>query len=142
MGSPSSERNSRMIDTSEGLKSDQEVVEELTKDLESSCIRIGESSVSNDNTKSRIDSCESVEPNSDDDNDINSKTDSARDANAPKDFVDEESLKDREVTLSESEKQVCICLSGSTCTPAILTSKTISLCSFHFPDIEKRSRKT
>lgn len=118
MGSPSSERNGTMIDTSEGLKSDKEVVEELTKDLESSCIRIGESSVSNDNTKSRINSCEPVEPDSDDDNDINSKTESARDANVPKDFVDEESLKDREVTLSESEKQVCIYLSGSTYTPA------------------------
>ncbi|XP_076681263.1 tetratricopeptide repeat domain 1 [Andrena cerasifolii] len=105
MGSPSSERNSTMIDTSEGLKSDQEVVEELTKDLESWCIRIDESSGSNDNTKSRINSCEPVEPNSDDDNDINSKTEGARDANFPKDFVDEESLKDREVTLSESEKQ-------------------------------------
>lgn len=104
-----------MGDTSNGLKSNEEIIEELTKDLGSSCIRVDENSVSNDNTTSSTkrsdlsdNFCERLKASGDDD--IKCETENAQDTNLPKDFVDEELLKDREVTLSESEKEVHNCL--------------------------------
>ncbi|XP_076249778.1 tetratricopeptide repeat domain 1 [Calliopsis andreniformis] len=99
-----------MSDTSEGLKSNEEIIEELTKDLENSCIKIDEKCTSNDNnTQSSTescnlsdDSCERVKESSDDDK---CETQDAKNVNISADLVDEELLKDREVTLSESEKE-------------------------------------
>ncbi|XP_076179884.1 tetratricopeptide repeat domain 1 [Ptiloglossa arizonensis] len=82
-----------------GLKTNEEIIEELTKDLESSCTRVNEDSVSNDNVKSNA---EKNNPS----NDTECKTQGAQnDKDIPKDFVDEELLKDREFDLSESEKE-------------------------------------
>ncbi|XP_043250402.1 tetratricopeptide repeat protein 1 [Colletes gigas] len=101
-----------MDSTSEvGLKTNEEIIEELTKDLESSCNREDENSVSNDNNaKSNVkrsnlsnDFCEQVGENSY--TDTNPKTQNAEKTDLPSDFVDEELLKDRELGLSESEKE-------------------------------------
>lgn len=89
---------------SESLKTNEQIIEELTKDLESSCIKVDEKSASNDGAGSTLnsgnlkDSDPEVVTESGDD-------ESECDTNVPKDFVDEESLKDRELTLSESEKE-------------------------------------
>ncbi|KZC12690.1 PREDICTED: tetratricopeptide repeat protein 1 [Dufourea novaeangliae] len=94
-----------MDSTSElDLKSNEEIIEELTKDLESSCIRADENSVSGkDSSKlnARNDSlpketCERVETHI---------QDSQEPPDPPRDFVDEELLKDREIGLSENEKE-------------------------------------
>lgn len=89
---------------SESLKTNEQIIEELTKDLESSCIKVDEKSASNDdgaestlNSGSLEDSTRKVTEIGDDETE--------RDTNVPKDFVDEDSLKDRELTLSESEKE-------------------------------------
>ncbi|XP_076625056.1 tetratricopeptide repeat domain 1 [Colletes latitarsis] len=101
-----------MDSTSEvGLKTNEEIIEELTKDLESSCSREDKNTVSNDNNaKSNVkrsnlsnDFCEQVGENSY--TDTNPKTQNAEKTDLPSDFVDEELLKDRELGLSESEKE-------------------------------------
>ncbi|XP_053984797.1 tetratricopeptide repeat protein 1 [Hylaeus anthracinus] len=94
-----------------GLKTNEEIIEELTRDLESSCRSADETSLSNDNNaKSNVkrsnlpdDFCEQVGENSD--NDTKCKIQDTHTTDFPRDFVDEELLKDRELTLSESEKE-------------------------------------
>lgn len=88
----------------ENLKSNKEIVDELTKDLENSCIKTDENSIPKDSNAN-----ESVEGGSLTDDpwesigkDPDKKAD---DANLPTDFVDEELLKDRELNLSEEEKE-------------------------------------
>lgn len=111
---------------SESLKTNEQIIEELTKDLESSCIKVDENSASKDcNAESTVNSsnladdpCKLVTDDSDDD--AKHKTTDKHDV--PNDFVDEELLKDREVGLSESEKEVCIlvthiCVYLPACTP-------------------------
>lgn len=89
----------------ESLKTNEQIIEELTKDLESSCIKVDEKSAPNDDgAKSTLDSgnLKDSAPN------VVTETDNGEtepDTNVPKDFVDEDSLKDRELTLSESEKE-------------------------------------
>ncbi|XP_017893186.1 tetratricopeptide repeat protein 1 [Ceratina calcarata] len=93
-----------MGDKSEGLKTNEQIIEELTKDLENSCIRAGEND-SPDSTSARTgddSSCNRAEKNSDDGNEC--ETDSVC-GRSRKDSVDEESLKDRDLTLSENEKE-------------------------------------
>ena len=95
---------------SENLKTNEQIIEELTKDLEGSCIKVDENSASKDsNAKSIVNSsnladdpCKLVTDDSD--NDVEHKTTDKHDV--PNDFVDEELLKDREVGLSESEKEL------------------------------------
>ncbi|XP_031832295.2 tetratricopeptide repeat domain 1 [Nomia melanderi] len=94
-----------------GLKSNEEIIEELTKDLESSCLRVdedctssnkcAESDASNDSppketckhTKDNNAKCTAQNPHGPDTTE------------PPRDFVDEELLKDREIDLTESEKE-------------------------------------
>lgn len=104
------------------IKTNEQIIEELTKDLKSSCIKVDEDCiVSNDDTagsttvKGNIpsgESCKNTKTNSekngksenrdDDDDDNNDLASHARDV------TDEDALKDRDLTLSESEKEVCI----------------------------------
>lgn len=105
-----------MGDKSENSKMNEQIIEELTKDLESSCIRANNNPASNDNIK------DSTEKNGNssgacservgiiNDNADECETGAKGDTNFPQDYIDEESLKDRELTLSEDEKEVCSCL--------------------------------
>lgn len=105
-----------MDDKSECLKTNEEIIEELTKDLENSCIKENDNyTTSNDNIQeSKNDNLsnvcnERIKRNSDDDDD-NWETKCKGDANHEKDNMDEEILKEREQNLSEEEKEVCIYL--------------------------------
>ncbi|KOC70399.1 Tetratricopeptide repeat protein 1 [Habropoda laboriosa] len=104
-----------MDDTSsKGLKTNEQIVKELTKDLESSCVRADDDQhvVSNENVaKSTVSGVESnsfgldyIEKKSDE-NDGKYEVDGEHDTNPLNDYVDEDSLKDRELSLSESEKE-------------------------------------
>lgn len=101
-----------MDDKSERLKTNEEIIEELTKDLESSCIKENDNYTTSkdDIQKSKNgnlsnDCNERIKRNSDDDN---WETKCKGDANHEKDNMDEEILKEREQNLSEEEKEVCI----------------------------------
>lgn len=90
---------------SQKLQSNEEVIEELTKDLESSCIRVDENSTnvpSKTDMKSRDlagDSWDITDKEHNEDNEDNAQsTDFAEDI--------EEELKDRDLLLTESEKEV------------------------------------
>ncbi|XP_003490923.1 tetratricopeptide repeat protein 1 [Bombus impatiens] len=101
-----------MGDKSENSKMNEQIIEELTKDLESSCIRANNNPASNDNIK------DSTEKNGNssgacservgiiNDNADECETGAKGDTNFPQDYIDEESLKDRELTLSEDEKEI------------------------------------
>ncbi|XP_043794641.1 tetratricopeptide repeat protein 1 [Apis laboriosa] len=100
-----------MDDKSECLKTNEEIIEELTKDLESSCIKENDNyTTSNDNIQESKNGnlsnvCnERIKRNSDDDDD-NWETKCKGDANHEKDNMDEEILKEREQNLSEEEKE-------------------------------------
>lgn len=86
-------------DKSERLQSNEEVIEELTRDLESSCIKPNES------TKSR-----NV---ADDSWDVDKEHNEGNDDNAqstdPSEDVDEDFLKDRDLLLTEAEQEVYVC---------------------------------
>lgn len=104
-----------MEDKPGGLKTNEQIIEELTKDLESSCIRVDDDTASNDIVGDSVASgdlsdnyCERVRTNGD--NADRCEMEGKGDTNLPKDFVDEDTLKDRELTLSEDEKEVCGCL--------------------------------
>ncbi|CAL7939315.1 unnamed protein product [Xylocopa violacea] len=102
-----------MENRSEDLKTNEQIIEELTKDLESSCIRVDENySASNGSTaeskavktSNQLDSSsEHVEINSG--NNDKRETENEYDANRSTDFIDEDLLKDRELNLSESDKE-------------------------------------
>lgn len=89
------------------LQSNEEVIEELTRDLESSCIRVDENSTENipsdANTKTRDIKDGSWDVIDAEQNESNN--DSAQNTDLLED-VDEELLKDREVNLTEAEKEV------------------------------------
>lgn len=104
-----------MDEKSERLKTNEEIIEELTKDLESSCIKENDNyTTSNDNIQESKngnlsnDCNERIKRNSN--NDDNWETKCKGDANHGKDNMDEEILKEREQNLSEEEKEVCIYL--------------------------------
>lgn len=88
---------------SQKLQSNEEVIEELTKDLESSCIKVDENS--SDDVLSKTDA-NSRDPTGDSWNvtDEEHNEDNAQST----DFVEdiEEELKDRDLLLTESEKEV------------------------------------
>lgn len=105
-----------MDDTStKVLKTNEQIVDELTKDLESSCIRADDNQhvASSENVaKSTVSGVESknfesdyVGKESDEQHDGKCEADSERDTNLSNDYVDEDALKDRELTLTESEKE-------------------------------------
>lgn len=88
------------IDKSGRLQSNEEVIEELTRDLESSCIK------ENESTKSRNVEDDSwnildKEHNEDEDNDAQNID--------PSEDVDEELLKDRDLLLTEADQEVYVC---------------------------------
>ncbi|KAK1130274.1 hypothetical protein K0M31_018412 [Melipona bicolor] len=100
-----------MDDKSEGLKTNEQIIEELTRDLESSCIKVDDDAASNDVVGDSVakgddisdNYCECVKTNGD--NADRCEMEGKGDTNLPKDFVDEDKLKDRELTLSEDEKE-------------------------------------
>lgn len=85
----------------DSIPSNEAIIDELTKDLETSCIRAEENDKSNqgaglDNTESNLGS-----------KDHDSDSEDKCGAKPPeKDFVDEERLKDREIDLTDEEKEV------------------------------------
>ncbi|XP_008545805.1 tetratricopeptide repeat protein 1 [Microplitis demolitor] len=84
----------------DSIPSNEAIIDELTKDLETSCIRAEENDKSNqgaglDNTESNLGS-----------KDHDSDSEDKCGAKPPeKDFVDEERLKDREIDLTDEEKE-------------------------------------
>ncbi|XP_076645013.1 tetratricopeptide repeat domain 1 [Halictus rubicundus] len=102
------------MDSSEcGLKTNEEIIEELTKDLKSTSVRVEKNcSSTNKNEESDNDSEDlpeetdkHVETNPQNEDSCNSKVPHDLDENRLRDFVDEELLKDREIGLTETEKQ-------------------------------------
>jgi len=87
-------------DKSQRVQSNEEVIEELTKDLESSCIRVDDSSDANARPKDTVDG------DSWDVVDKECNNDSNDNAQNTEDDVDEELLKDRDLLLTESEQEV------------------------------------
>ncbi|KAG5317636.1 TTC1 protein, partial [Pseudoatta argentina] len=82
-------------DKSQRLQSNEEVIEELTKYLESSCIRVDDSSDAN--ARAKGDSWDVVDKECNEDSNDNAQ-------NIEED-VDEELLKDRDLLLTESEQE-------------------------------------
>lgn len=103
------------MEKSEGLKSNEEIIEELTKDLESSCIKVDCDSSTKDNeaetnvqsVNSAADSCEYHGANAESTTESKDKVD-AQTTDHPNDYVDEELLKDRELSLSDAEKEALL----------------------------------
>lgn len=86
---------------SQRLQSNEEVIEELTKDLENSCIRAdGDGSSTARSNDARLDG-DSWDVNKE----RNEDSDNAQDTE-PSEDVDEELLKDRDLLLTESEQEV------------------------------------
>jgi len=85
-------------DKSQRLQSNEEVIEELVRDLESSCIRVDDSSDANAQAKG--DSWDVVNKECNEDSNDN--------AQSIEEDVDEELLKDRDLLLTESEQEVCL----------------------------------
>ncbi|XP_076765303.1 tetratricopeptide repeat domain 1 [Xylocopa sonorina] len=101
-----------MENRSEDLKTNEQIIEELTKDLESSCIRIDENySASNVSTaKSKAVRTSNQLDNSNEHVEISSgneerETEDEYAGDRSTEFIDEELLKDRELNLSESDKE-------------------------------------
>lgn len=93
---------------SQRLQSNEEVIEELTRDLESSCVKADESLAQNvtsdlciNNRNVTGDSWDIIDKEDDRSNSNNIQNINLED-------VDEEFLKDREINLSEEEKKVHI----------------------------------
>jgi len=84
-------------DKSQRLQSNEEVIEELTKDLESSCIRVDNSS--DTNARAKGDPWDIVNKEC--------KEDSNDNVQNIEEDVNEELLKDRDLLLTESEQEVC-----------------------------------
>lgn len=82
-------------DSSQRLQSNEEVIEELTRDLESSCVR------ADGDAKSKGDPWDVVDKEGGDE--------SAQNTDVPTEDVDEELLKDRDLLLTESEQEVRLC---------------------------------
>lgn len=91
-------------DRSQRLQSNEEVIEELTRDLESSCVRADSDRPSDANARSKDDSWDIVDKECDESGDDNAHI---YDTNVPSEDVDEELLKDRDLLLTESEQEVC-----------------------------------
>lgn len=91
-------------DKSQKLQSNEEVIEELTKDLESSCIRVNENSTESTSSNTDAETRNTTSDSWDVIDQENSKIseDNAQDT----EILDEESLKDRDVNLTEAEKEV------------------------------------
>lgn len=95
------------------LKTNEEIIEELTKDLESSCIRVDENCSSAKKNGKSDDDSNDLPKETDEHMDTNSKTDDScktkaphdLEENLPHDLDDEQLLKDREMSLTETEKQ-------------------------------------
>lgn len=99
----------------DSLKSNEEIIEELTKDLESSCIKVhSDPSVKDSDAKTDVQSENSAaytcahQAEDADGATENKKNEDAQSADHPKDYVDEEQLKDRDLNLSETEKQALL----------------------------------
>lgn len=82
-------------DGSRRLQSNEEVIEELTRDLESSCVRADGDAKPKDDPWAVVD--EERNEGGDDD---------ARNTDVPAEDVDEELLKDRDLLLTEGEQEV------------------------------------
>jgi len=115
-------------DKSQRFQSNEEVIEELTKDLESSCIRADDSSDANARSKNTIggDSWDVMDKECNKDSNDNAQ-DTEKD-------VDEELLKDRDLLLTESEQEVCFCIGCLFCNLLQLFSVRCDL--FTFAGIE------
>lgn len=90
-------------DTLRTLQSNEEIIEELTKDLESSCVddRVGfrvDDSSDKDTTEGR-DQWDIVDEERNEDS-------KAQNTDVPLEDVDEDLLKDRDLLLTESEQEV------------------------------------
>lgn len=95
----------------------EEILEELMKNLKSSCVRVDEDCTSSNecaksdanNDSLRKETCQYTKDN-------NAKCTTSNphgpDTEPPRDFIDEELLKDREIDLTESEKEVCYIFLG------------------------------
>lgn len=93
-------------DTSRRLQSNEEVIEELTRDLESSSVRVDDNCSSDKNARSK----DTIEGDSWDVMDEERNEDgNAQNTDVPLEDVDEELLKDRDLLLTESEQEVRIC---------------------------------
>ncbi|XP_078036731.1 tetratricopeptide repeat domain 1 [Augochlora pura] len=93
-----------------GVKTNKEIIEELTKDLESSCIRADDTDTSTKSDASNGDLPTEIGTHEEDTNVENEDSCKAEaphesDADPPRDFVDEVLLKDREIGLTEDEKE-------------------------------------
>ncbi|XP_033332746.2 tetratricopeptide repeat domain 1 [Megalopta genalis] len=101
--------------TETGLKSNEEIIEELTKDLESSCLQADENCTSTEPTSAKSDASNGDAPtevgahveetNVKNEDSCKSQAQPSESADSPIDFVDEELLKDREIGLTEDEKE-------------------------------------
>lgn len=94
-------------DKSERLQSNEEVIEELTKDLESSCVREGGDQKEDGSSVTRSkdarldgDSWDVLDKERNEDSDDNAQN------TEPLEDVDEVLLKDRDLSLTESEQEV------------------------------------
>ncbi|XP_011170096.2 tetratricopeptide repeat protein 1 [Solenopsis invicta] len=97
-------------DKSERLQSNEEVIEELTKDLESSCVREGGDQKEDGSSVTRSkdarldgDSWDVLDKERNEDSDDNAQN------TEPLEDVDEVLLKDRDLSLTESEQEVLKC---------------------------------
>lgn len=88
-------------DSAQRVQSNEEVIEELTRDLEGSCVREDRPSDKKARSKDAGDSWDVVDEERDGSND-----DNAQDTDQPAEDVDEVLLKDRDLLLSESELEV------------------------------------
>lgn len=97
----------------ETVKTNEEIIEELTKDLENSCMKEDENSMakefqyqSSERNKNNLSQESLKDVINNDDPDSNEKNDDADSKKAAGDSIDEEFLKEREKNLSEAEKEV------------------------------------
>ncbi|KAL2741647.1 tetratricopeptide repeat protein 1 [Vespula maculifrons] len=96
----------------ETVKTNEEIIEELTKDLENSCMKEDENSMakefqyqSSERNKNNLSQESLKDVINNDDPDSNEKNDDADSKKAAGDSIDEEFLKEREKNLSEAEKE-------------------------------------
>ncbi|KAL0105114.1 hypothetical protein PUN28_016637 [Cardiocondyla obscurior] len=95
-------------DESQKIQSNEEVIEELTKDLESSCVRTDDEQKANCSSDARGRSKGDGDA-WDVENEEHKKDDDSQDVDQPLDDIDEVLLKDRDLLLTESELEELKC---------------------------------
>lgn len=92
-----------MCDKYKNPVSNEDIIDEITKGIETSCIETAE------NSGQILDSKLKEENNGCDHNEDLSEDRVANNGNEiPEDYVDEDELKNRDSTLSDTDKQVCV----------------------------------